>query len=330
MSGHACLVDFFVCGTVCIDDNIDDSTDGSCDGRIGSASFRVAAHGGSHVRLAGGIIVYGNMRTTERIRANRWDKMRCTFQERVRAVLCTVPHGHPLRHPVGQQLQTSENSLTSNTYAHDYGATNSRPARSSDTSDSAGPECSRDVSTNDSSSDASIGSVSIHACPLDGDVRAEGSTDVPVDARTDASTDDSSDTSTSSASGRPHHAGTKAKVTGSSDVRPDTHPDVNSEASTDDSSDASTASVTTHARAYAGTHARVAASIYANSAVCIDARIHGSIVHSFDTSTASGSTHAHAYAGTNVDTSTNAGTERSRDVIADDNSHANPARFSTP
>ena len=35
------------------------------------------------------------------------------------------------------------------TYVHDYGAANTRPAGSADTSAHTGPECSRDVSTDD-------------------------------------------------------------------------------------------------------------------------------------------------------------------------------------
>ena len=138
------------------------------------------------------------------------------------------------------------------TYVHDYGAANTRPAGSADTSAHTGPECSRDVSTDDNF-DASTArglrcyfvgfrasGVAHGGANAQAIVSRGGSLYATIDGSTDARYDDSFDACT--ASGLTHdQTGHDGGVAVSIDGSSDTSIDASTDAKTDGSPHVSTA-----------------------------------------------------------------------------------------
>ena len=139
------------------------------------------------------------------------------------------------------------------TYVHDYGATNTRPAGSADTSAHTGPECSRDVSTDDNFGTSTARGLRCYfvgfsaSGVVHGGANAQvidsrgGSLYATIDGSTDARYDDSFDACT--ASGLTHdQTGHDGGVAVSIDGSSDTSIDASTDAKTDGCPHDSTAS----------------------------------------------------------------------------------------
>ena len=139
------------------------------------------------------------------------------------------------------------------TYVHGYGAANTRPAGSADTSAHTGPECSRDVSTDDNFDASTARGLRCYfvgfsaSGVVHGGANAQvidsrgGSLHATIDGSTDARYDDSFDACT--ASGLTHdQTGHDGGVASSIDVSSDTSIDTSTDAKTHGSPHDSTAS----------------------------------------------------------------------------------------